>query len=121
MITPWRIGVGVCGTLGGVCGMFVAAVILLFHISGSVAVSWLSAAALGFSLLGVIGAGVAMAIPRLGALLQFLAALGYGGCFYAVAGPAVGRGSLWAFSPTLLLLIGALLAWRGHVQAALLP
>jgi hypothetical protein len=112
-----RIAALILGIIGGIIGLVAAGVALAIGAIGSVAgaqgsdtVIGLGWAALGLSVVGIIGGALAMAKPGASALLMLIA--GVGGFIaislaYVVAGP--------------LLIVGAVLAFVGRSRRTTTP
>jgi hypothetical protein len=94
---------GLAGLLSAVLALMVGGVGAAFEAEGASQIIGLGWSALGFSLLGLFGAAMSIAKPRLAALVM------------AVAGIAVMISiSLFAVIATPLFLVGALLAFLGR-------
>jgi predicted membrane metal-binding protein len=105
-----RTGALVLGIIAGLAGLLSAVLALLvgglggaFDAEGAGTVVWLGWSALGFSLLGLVGAALSLAKPILAAVIMLVAAI-------AIAISI----SLFAIIATPLFLIAALLAFLGR-------
>lgn len=94
---------GIFGILSAVLALFVGGMGTAFESEGAGTVVGLGWSALGFSLLGLIGAALAMAKPILAAVIMLVAAVAIGISI-----------SLFAVIATPLFLVAALLAFLGR-------
>jgi hypothetical protein len=94
---------GLAGLVSAVLALMVGGVGAAFEAEGASQIIGLGWSALGFSLLGLVGAALSIAKPRLAALVM------------TVAGIAVAISiSIFAVIATPLFLLGALLAFLGR-------
>ena len=109
-----RVGALVLGVVGGIFGLIAALLALgiggagsAFGTQGSGTVVGLGFSAIAFSLLGLLGAGLAMAKPRFAATLLLVSAIGF---LISV--------SWFALITTPLFLLAGLLAFLGRGRTA---